>query len=245
MRHRAPRPFADSCRHLLRATPLRLARVAGRRPVRILATLMVVLSLGIGGFVALASVLGGSASHRAAPAAPAEAGGGGASHQRREPSTDGDPAPATTPAPPSAAPTTGHAPLAPPAGEPPPSARADRSRSRPSADAVIVGPSATPPQPSATVSASPEDSTPPDTTLLEDFPLPDLAVFRLTATEPATFSCSLDGAGFTPCDSSTRYQDLEPGWHTLAVRAVDAAGNVDPSPAETRWLTTPALPGTG
>jgi hypothetical protein len=29
--------------------------------------------------------------------------------------------------------------------------------------------------------------------------------------------------------------DLDPGWHTLAVQATDAAGNTDLSPAETRW----------
>jgi len=31
------------------------------------------------------------------------------------------------------------------------------------------------------------------------------------------------------------YADLSPGWHTFAVRATDSSGNVDPSPAETRW----------
>ena len=38
------------------------------------------------------------------------------------------------------------------------------------------------------------------------------------------------------CDSPSVYSDLKPGWHTFAVKAVDAAGNTDPSPAETRWL---------
>jgi hypothetical protein len=28
------------------------------------------------------------------------------------------------------------------------------------------------------------------------------------------------------------------GWHTFAVRATDAAGNVDPNPAEVRWHAT-------
>ena len=56
------------------------------------------------------------------------------------------------------------------------------------------------------------------------------------ANESATFACSLDEAAYTPCDSPTRYADLHPGWHTFAVRATDAAGNVDPTPAEVRWL---------
>jgi hypothetical protein len=70
----------------------------------------------------------------------------------------------------------------------------------------------------------------------EEFPEPDTALFRLSANETASFTCSLDGAAYSPCESPTRYSDLDPGWHTFAVRAVDSAGNADPSPAKTRWL---------
>jgi hypothetical protein len=63
-------------------------------------------------------------------------------------------------------------------------------------------------------------------------------VFSLSANEAATFTCSLDGAPFSACDSPTHYADLDPGWHTFAVRATDKAGNVDPSPAKTRWHST-------
>lgn len=70
-----------------------------------------------------------------------------------------------------------------------------------------------------------------------------MALFWLSADEAASFACSLDGAAYSPCDSPMRYSDLDPGWHTFAVRAVDAAGNADPSPARTRWLVTDAHSG--
>jgi hypothetical protein len=82
------------------------------------------------------------------------------------------------------------------------------------------------------------DRTAPDTTLAEDHPEPDAATFSFSADEPASFTCSLDGAAFTACSSPVQYADVDPGWHTFAVRAADAAGNVDASPAQTRWLAT-------
>ena len=51
------------------------------------------------------------------------------------------------------------------------------------------------------------------------------------ATGAITFECSLDGAAFAPCISPTIYKGLATGLHNVAVRAVDAAGNVDPTPA--------------
>jgi len=58
----------------------------------------------------------------------------------------------------------------------------------------------------------------------------------------ATFTCSLDGAGFTACTSARSYTNLSEGNHSFAVRVRDAVGNVDPSPATRSWtvdLTTP------
>ena len=106
-----------------------------------------------------------------------------------------------------------------------------------SADSGTASPS---PQPSATASTTPEDQTPPDTSLFEEYPASDAALFSFTANEPASFTCSLDGAAYAPCDSPASYSALDPGWHTFAVRATDAAGNVDPSPASVRWRTGPA-----
>lgn len=46
----------------------------------------------------------------------------------------------------------------------------------------------------------------------------------------ATFECQLDGSGYSAC-TSPKPLSVKKGNHTLLVRAVDAAGNVDPSPA--------------
>jgi len=64
------------------------------------------------------------------------------------------------------------------------------------------------------------------------------ARFTFHASENASFVCSLDGAGFRPCESGIRYDNLQPGWHDFAVRATDPAGNADGSPAGYRWHTT-------
>ena len=77
----------------------------------------------------------------------------------------------------------------------------------------------------------------------EDFPAPDAAHFTFSANEPATFTCSLDEAAYTSCGSPLRYLDLAAGWHTLAVRATDAAGNTDPTPAESSWHSDKGSPG--
>lgn len=61
--------------------------------------------------------------------------------------------------------------------------------------------------------------------------------------EGVAYECSLDEDPFTPC--AARYT-LAPGTHVLRVRAVDAAGNVDLSPAETQWkVKLPQLAGGG
>ncbi len=70
------------------------------------------------------------------------------------------------------------------------------------------------------------------------------AVFRFSASEPSTFECSLDRGAFVVCDSPTTYQGLVEGAHELQVRATDAAGNVDLTPAGFGWfvdLTAPTV----
>jgi hypothetical protein len=57
----------------------------------------------------------------------------------------------------------------------------------------------------------------------------------LGASEPATFTCSIDGGAFEPCSSGTRLNGLAPGEHTLAVVATDEEGNSDPTPATGSW----------
>src|SRR4051794_9606079 len=52
------------------------------------------------------------------------------------------------------------------------------------------------------------------------------------------FLCSLDGSEFNPCTSPTPYAGLTPGDHVFEVAAVDATGNVDPTPAQRPWTVT-------
>ena len=86
-----------------------------------------------------------------------------------------------------------------------------------------------------TLSAFAVDATPPDTTITarpaggSPFTDPDLA---FVASQPdATFQCQLDGGGWSACTSPKHYTGLSESTHTFQVRAVDPAGNVDPTPA--------------
>lgn len=59
--------------------------------------------------------------------------------------------------------------------------------------------------------------------------------FAFSTSEPgSTFWCRLDGAAFKPCGPVTRFRVMK-GKHVLAVRSVDAAGNVDATPARRRF----------
>ena len=58
----------------------------------------------------------------------------------------------------------------------------------------------------------------------------------------ATFECRLDGGDFQGCASPKAYADLGDGEHSFEVRAVDAAGNRDPSPAGRSFSVDAAAP---
>jgi hypothetical protein len=64
--------------------------------------------------------------------------------------------------------------------------------------------------------------------------------FRFSSSEPtgATFQCRLDSAAFSACSSPKTYSTLAFGSHTFRVHAIDAAGNVDPSPATRNFTVT-------
>jgi Arylsulfotransferase (ASST)/Bacterial Ig domain/RTX calcium-binding nonapeptide repeat (4 copies) len=70
------------------------------------------------------------------------------------------------------------------------------------------------------------------------------ASFSLSTDEPgARFACSLDGGAWVMCSSPATYE-LSDGPHDLRVRAVDAAGNEDPTPASRRWTIDTRAPET-
>jgi large repetitive protein len=84
--------------------------------------------------------------------------------------------------------------------------------------------------------------TPPDTTLT-GYPDPGVevavAAFSFSSKPGNTFECRVDSGGWEPCASPLTLAGLGGGEHTLSVRAVDPAGQRDPSPAVARWRQTP------
>jgi hypothetical protein len=91
------------------------------------------------------------------------------------------------------------------------------------------------------------DLTPPDTTITDNPPLLDNAAdvqFSFTSTEAGTFECQLDGGAFAACATMFDVLGLGNGSHTFNVRAIDAVGNVDPTPATYTWTIDLSTPNT-
>ncbi len=88
------------------------------------------------------------------------------------------------------------------------------------------------------------DTTAPETSLTAYPPNPSdnhLASFTFSGTDNLTpagnliFECRLDSTPWAICTSPKSYTSLASGAHTFAVRAADAAGNVDATPAVYTW----------
>jgi Ca2+-binding RTX toxin-like protein len=88
-----------------------------------------------------------------------------------------------------------------------------------------------------TLPPPPPDTQPPDTTAKGPKAKTKKARAKVTfaSTEAnSTFECKLDKTPYKACSSPFKAK-VKPGKHKLLVRATDAAGNVDPTPAKVRW----------
>jgi hypothetical protein len=76
------------------------------------------------------------------------------------------------------------------------------------------------------------------------------AVLVFSGADPAPgtamhYECSIDGGAFAACTSPKTFTGLGVTSHTASVRAIDAAGNVDGSPATTSWTVVQDADGDG
>ncbi len=91
------------------------------------------------------------------------------------------------------------------------------------------------------------DTVAPDTTITSGpaGPTNDTTpTFAFTSTEAGTFECRVDTAAFAACTSPFTTAALTNGAHTFQVRATDAAGNVDASPASRSFTVDAIAPDT-
>jgi hypothetical protein len=65
----------------------------------------------------------------------------------------------------------------------------------------------------------------------EASPVWDVAILFSSPRANTTFECKVDAGEFAPCSSPAAFRGIAAGEHTIAVRAIDAFGNVDPTPA--------------
>jgi hypothetical protein len=97
-------------------------------------------------------------------------------------------------------------------------------------------------------SYGPGDNAPPDTTIGGVTVNGDTARVTFSSDDAeARFECRLDGGAFGACVSPADYAGLAAGTHTVDVRAIDLAGNADPTPASRSFSSSGAAapPGGG
>jgi len=81
-----------------------------------------------------------------------------------------------------------------------------------------------------------KDKTAPETTIVKKKVKGHTVKFRFVSSEAnSTFQCRLDKKKFKPCRSPKKYKRLKPGKHVFEVRAIDAAGNRDKTPATRKF----------
>ena len=96
------------------------------------------------------------------------------------------------------------------------------------------------------------DTTPPDTRItVQPAAYSPSATARFefagedgTGSGVARLECRLDTGAWTTCSSPRNYTSLANGTHTFQVRAIDAAGNVDSTPAKATWVVDTVAPET-
>jgi hypothetical protein len=96
------------------------------------------------------------------------------------------------------------------------------------------------------------DGTPPETSIVGSPPAftDATASFSFSASDGNVgsgvtgYECGLDGGAFGACTSPQGYSGLTTGVHTFEVRAHDAAGNVDLTPAAVTWVVDATPPQT-
>jgi len=91
------------------------------------------------------------------------------------------------------------------------------------------------------------DTTPPQTTITDgptSTTVDATPNFEFSSSEPGTFECRVDGGEFSPCTSPYTATTLSDGTHSFEVRAIDAAGTTDPSPAIRSFIVDATAPQT-
>jgi hypothetical protein len=118
-----------------------------------------------------------------------------------------------------------------------------------SALSVPLGPPTPPPvvtPPDNPTPPPPADTTAPNTTVSSGpsgTTTSTGASFGFSSSESgSTFQCSLDSGSWSSCTSPKSYSGLAVGSHTFAVKATDAAGNTDASPATRSWTVQASTP---
>ena len=90
------------------------------------------------------------------------------------------------------------------------------------------------------------DTTPPETTITtgpSGSTNSSSATFDFSSSEAdSTFECSLGGMPFSACTSPKAFNELGEGTYTFKVRATDAAGNTDATPASRTWTIDSTAP---